>query len=144
MATKLPLVRDRSLVRDEGGAVIVEFAIVLPVLVLLMFGLLAYGQYFLLAHSTQQLANDAARATIAGLSSAERLTLAQASVNREKAVLPEAARSTITTAVDEAVDTVTVRVRMDASNVTLFRSQIIPMLDPVIERRAVIRPGGIA
>ena len=135
---------DRRLSHDAKGAALIEFAIVLPVLILLMFGMLAYAQYFLLAHSTQQLANDAARATIAGMSSAERLTLAQASVNREKAALPEAARSTITTAVDEAVDTVTVRVRLDASNVTLFRSQVIPMLDPVIERRAVIRPGGIA
>lgn len=133
-----------TFLRDRRGSAIIEFAIVLPVLVLLLFGLLAYGQYFLLAHSAQQLANDAARATVAGLSTAERLSLAQASVNREKAALPEAARSTITTAVDEAVDQVTVRVRLDASNVTLFRSQIIPMLDPVIERRAVIRPGGIA
>jgi Flp pilus assembly protein TadG len=132
------------LLRDRRGSAIVEFAIVLPMLVMLLFGLLAYGQYFLLAHSTQQLANDAARATMAGMSSAERLTLAQASVNREKAALPEVARATITTAVEEAVDTVTVRVRMDASNVALFRSQIVPMLDPVIERRAVIRPGGIA
>jgi Flp pilus assembly protein TadG len=130
--------------RDRRGSSIVEFAMVLPVLVMLLFGLLAYGQYFLLAHSTQQLANDAARATLAGLSAAERLTLAQASVTRQKAALPEAARSTITTAVDETVDTVTVRVRMDASNISLFRSQIVPMLDPVIERRAVIRPGGVA
>jgi Flp pilus assembly protein TadG len=138
------MAKNPSFLRDRRGSSIVEFAMVLPVLVMLLFGLLAYGQYFLLAHSTQQLANDAARATIAGMSTAERLTLAQASVNREKAALPEAARATITTAVDEAVDTVTVRVRMDASNVTLFRSQIIPMLDPVIERRAVIRPGGVA
>lgn len=135
---------NRSFLRDRRGSSIVEFAIVLPVLVMLLFGLLAYGQYFLLAHSTQQLANDAARATLAGMSATERLTLAQASVTREKAALPEAARASITTAVDEAVDTVTVRVRMDASNVTLFRAQIIPMLDPVIERRAVIRPGGVA
>jgi Flp pilus assembly protein TadG len=133
-----------SFPRDRRGSSIVEFAMVLPVLVILLFGMLAYGQYFLLAHSAQQLANDAARATLAGMSSAERLTLAQASVTREKAALPEAARSSITTAVDETVDTVTVRVRMDASNVSLFRSQIVPMLDPVIERRAVIRPGGVA
>ena len=39
-----------------------EFAIVAPVLVMLVFGILMYGGYFLMAHSVQQLANDAARA----------------------------------------------------------------------------------
>ena len=40
-------------------------ALVLPALTLLLLGIFGYGQYFLLAHSAQQMANDAARATIA-------------------------------------------------------------------------------
>ena len=94
MAVELPLSADRR------GAAIVEFAILLPVLIVMLFGMLAYGQYFLLAHSVQQLANDAARATVAGVTPAERLTIAGATVTREKSSLPEAAAATITTAID--------------------------------------------
>lgn len=138
MAVELPLSADRR------GAAIVEFAILLPVLIVMLFGMLAYGQYFLLAHSVQQLANDAARATVAGVTPAERLTIAGATVTREKSSLPEAAAATITTAIDEATEKVTVRVRLDASNTPLFKTALFPMPDPVIERRAVVRPGGIA
>jgi Flp pilus assembly protein TadG len=136
--------RNLNFTADRRGAAIVEFAILLPVLILIMLGMLSYGQYFLLAHSIQQLANDAARATVAGVTPAERLTIAGATVTREKASLPEAASAAITTAVDEATEKVTVRVRLDASNTPLFRNTIVPLPDAVIERRAVVRPGGIA
>lgn len=132
----------RNLRRDQRGTAVVEFAIVLPVLAVLLFGMLSYGQYFLLAHSAQQLANDAARATVAGMTPAERLTLAQASIARERSALPEAAAATITAAVEEAAERITVRVRIDASAMPLFRTAIVPLPDSTIERRAVVRPGG--
>lgn len=131
------------LARDQRGAAIVEFAFVLPVLVVLLFGLLTYGQYFLLAHSAQQLANDAARATVAGLDSAERLTIAQGVVAREKAALPEVASTSVSASVSEAADLVTVSVRVDASRLALFRARIFPLPEAQIERRAVVRAGGI-
>src|SRR3546814_1825318 len=62
----------QTLKTDRRGAVIVEMALVLPLLVTLLLGLVCYGQYFLIAHSVQQIANDAARATIGGLTSDER------------------------------------------------------------------------
>ena len=76
------------LVKDRRGVAVIEFALVLPLLALLLLGVSAYGQYFLLAHSVQQMANDAARATIAGLSQSERVTLANATVANETARLP--------------------------------------------------------
>lgn len=130
--------------RDRRGATIVEFALVLPLLATLLLGILAYGQYFLLAHSTQQLANDAARATIAGVSAAERVTLANASVAREIATLPEIKAKPVSVAVEEAAELVTVRVRVDARDVGLFNVPLVPMPDPLIERHAVVRPGGFA
>lgn len=131
------------MMRDRRGAAIVEFAILLPALIVLMFGMLGYGQYFLLAHSTQQLANDAARATIAGVNSTERRTLAEQTVTREKASLPEAAGTTVTTDVEEAAEHVIVRVRLNAGQLSLFRTRLLPLPDAVIERRAVVRPGGV-
>ncbi|HWJ89286.1 MAG TPA: TadE/TadG family type IV pilus assembly protein [Pelagibacterium sp.] len=64
------------LARDCRGASAVEFALVTPVFLLLVFGALAYGIYFGAAHSVQQLAADAARAAVAGLNVTERATLA--------------------------------------------------------------------
>ena len=59
-------------VRDDSGTSAVEFAILMPVFLLLLTGMLAYGIYFSAAHSLQQLAADAARTAIAGLDEAER------------------------------------------------------------------------
>lgn len=53
----------RPLVHEERGGAIVEMALVLPLLLALLMGVLLYGQYFMLAHSVQQAANDGARAT---------------------------------------------------------------------------------
>lgn len=58
--------------RDTRATSAVEFAILTPVFLLLLTGMLAYGIYFGAAHSLQQLAADAARTAIAGLDEAER------------------------------------------------------------------------
>ncbi len=68
--------------RNEDGTAAIEFALVLPVFLVLMLGILAYGIYFAAAHSTAQLAADAARASVAGLNDVERANLAKASVAR--------------------------------------------------------------
>lgn len=62
-------------VRDSSGTSAVEFAILTPVFLLLLTGMLAYGIYFGAAHSLQQLAADAARTAIAGLNETERNSL---------------------------------------------------------------------
>ena len=62
-------------VRDDSGTSAVEFAILMPVFLLLLTGMLAYGIYFSAAHSLQQLVADAARTAIAGLDEAERNAL---------------------------------------------------------------------
>lgn len=129
--------------RDSRGAAIVEFALLAPVLITLLLGILGYGQYFLLAHSAQQLANDSARATIAGMSAAERVTLANAAMVRDLARLPEIRPGTAALSVEEVPPMVTVRVRVDASGIGLFGVKLLPMPDPLIERSAVIQQGGV-
>ena len=129
--------------RDSRGAAIVEFALLAPVLLTILLGVLGYGQYFLLAHSAQQLANDSARATISGMSAAERVGLASAAMARDLSRLPEIKPGTAAIAVEEAPPMVTVRVRIDASAIGLFRIKLLPMPDPMIERSAVIQQGGV-
>lgn len=63
---------------DRRGSSAVEFAILAPVYLLMLAGMLAYGLYFGAANSMQQLAADAARVSIAGLHMAERDTLVRA------------------------------------------------------------------
>lgn len=126
------------------GSAVVEFALVLPLLACLLFGILGYGQYFLLAHSVQQLANDAARATVAGLNSTERTTLAQQSVAAEVPALTDLVAARISTSTAEAGGFVTVTVRYDASHIAILRTGLLPMPSTTIERSAVARPGGIA
>lgn len=132
-----------SLAADRRGATIVEFALVLPLLVCLLLGILGYGRYFLLAHSVQQVANDAARATVAGLTDTERETLADQAVADDTAALGEFAQSPVTTSVTQTGDTVTVAVSLDATGTQLFRTALVPMPSPIIKRRAVVRPGGL-
>ena len=133
-----------TLTNDRRGTSVVEFAILLPVLAAFLYGMLAYGQYFLIAHSVQELANDAARATIAGSSSDERRTLAMNSVTDELPRLNAMPANKMTTTFEETSGLVTVRVRFDASAIGLFKTPLVPLPDPQIERRAVIRVGGIS
>jgi len=64
--------RARKSWRDVSGTAAVEFAILTPVFILMLTGMLAYGVYFGAAHSIQQLAADAARVSVAGLNANER------------------------------------------------------------------------
>lgn len=57
---------------NEEGSSAVEFALLAPVFLMLVFGMIAYAIYFGTAHSIQQITADAARASIAGLDNEER------------------------------------------------------------------------
>lgn len=61
--------------QHQSGTAVVEFAILTPVYLMMLTGMLAYGIYFGAAHGLQQLAADAARTAIAGRNEAERDTL---------------------------------------------------------------------
>ncbi len=129
--------RLRRLARDISGAALIEFAILLPALLSLVMGVLCYGQYIWLAHSVQAAVNDAARAIVAGVTPAERLSLAQAAVAVDMANVPELRSNQISVAIDEANARATVRLRVDARALTLLSTGMVPLPDPVIERQAV-------
>ena len=61
---------------DHRGVAVVELALTLPVLLALLMGIVGFGDYFLTAHLVQQAANDAARASLAGIAAAERKSIA--------------------------------------------------------------------
>lgn len=63
--------------KDKQGASAVEFALIAPFMLLLVAAILAYGSIFATSLSLQQVAAEAARATIPGLNDAERKSLAE-------------------------------------------------------------------
>ena len=70
----------RGFFRNRRATSAVEFALIAPFLLLLVGAILAYGSIFATSLSLQQMAAEAARATIGGLSDAERKTLAEAKI----------------------------------------------------------------
>src|SRR5690606_6417448 len=65
---------------DRRGVAAIEFAIVAPLLIMMMFGMIMYGSWFWMAHSVQSMACEGARAGVAGLDPTEREQLARAFV----------------------------------------------------------------
>jgi Flp pilus assembly protein TadG len=135
-----------GLKRDTYGASAVEFAIVVPIFLLILLGIMVYGAYLGVLHSVQQLTAEAARASIAGLNDQERLTLAQATINSHinsyPMLTPQRLRvETATT--DPVTGTFTVTVRYDASHMFVFNlPRIVPAPNPIIIRTAAIQRGG--
>lgn len=121
-----------ALAREERGAAIVEMALVLPLLLALLMGVLVYGQYFMLAHSVQQAANDGARAAIVGLDAADRRAVAARAVERSLQALSGAH----SVAVSETSEAITVAVTFTAPPDSFLRSALIPSPTNVIRSSA--------
>lgn len=129
--------------QNRRGTAVTEFALVAPLLLIILLGIIGYGGFFWRAHSLQQAANDGARAAIAGLTATERQSLAQSTVNADLTALAGLQPSRATTNVQESGDTLTVQLSYDASNDTIFKLGIVPMPSPVISRKAAIKLGGL-
>ena len=61
----------------KSGTAALEFAVVAPVLMLMLIGMVLLGFYFTLLHEVQELASSSARASVAGVTDVERQALAQ-------------------------------------------------------------------
>ncbi len=128
---------------NADGSVAIEFAFVAPVLLAMLMGIISYGSYFWTAHTVQQLANDAARAAIGGLTDAERNELAFSTLRVDMAEQPGIDPNRVRMQVARESTTLTVRVAYDGSG-SLFAalSEIVPMPHSRIERSASVRLGG--
>jgi len=135
-----------AMARDRRGASAIEFAIVVPVFLLIVLGILTYGIYLGSVHSVEQLAADAARASVAGLSDSERIQIATQHVTTNADGYPLLNASKI--AVEAGASPLDssqfrVLVRFDASDLPIWiMSGIVPMPDRMIERTSVIKRGG--
>jgi Flp pilus assembly protein TadG len=131
--------------RDESGATAVEFAIMLPMFLALIFGIVVFGSYLTMVHGVQQLAAEAARTSVAGLSNAERNTLANSYVASSIAdypLLDPAKVDVVATPSGLDPNAYIVRVNYDASASFIFSLPFVPPLPQSISRSAVIPYGG--
>lgn len=136
-----------GLVRDTRGTSAVEFAILAPVFMLLLTGMLAYGIYFTAAHSLQQLAADAARTAIAGLNETERNQMVSRfiSSNADGYALIDSRRLSVAIG-DKPGDPDQYRVVLtyDAANLPIWNLYLpLPLPSKQIAFTSTIRRGGI-
>lgn len=133
--------------RERSGAAAVEMAIVAPVYILLLMGMIAYGIYFGASHSVQQLASDAARASVAGLSATERQTFASDFVARNGDGYAFVDASKLRVSVGGSASDPSqfeVALSYDARHLPVWNLLVgLPLPDTTIVRRSTIRIGGV-
>lgn len=135
--------RARSETSGKGGAAAVEFALVAPLFLALLGGVVAYGGYMWTAHTVQQVANNAARAAVAGLTDSERRAFAEDCVEDDVAALAGFMTDHITVATERRGRAFTVTIDYDgSSNPFLAFAGLIPTPEPRITRRASALVGG--
>jgi Flp pilus assembly protein TadG len=128
---------------EQRGAAAVELAFVLPIMLLLLFGAIAYGGWIALNHAVQQGANEAARAAIAGLTPAERAQIARKTAESALQRSWRIAPADLVVSVDDDGAILTASVRYDARTSALLGVPMVPLPDKVIVRRAAIRLGSM-
>ena len=67
--------------RDRSGAASLEFALVVPIFLLLLVGVIVYGQYFAIRIAVVHAASEGARASVMGLDETERQSNAKTRVD---------------------------------------------------------------
>jgi len=140
------LIAFRRLWSRTSGASAIEFAIVAPVFFLFVITAIGYGLYFSTAHSVQQLVADAARASIAGMTTTERQALALDYIKRSTfdSILIDASKLKVSVTPDPGnSEQFTVEVSYDASSLPIWNLYAFALPGSEIARRATIRVGGI-
>ena len=139
MRSRDPIPKRRRKRRE--GAAAVEFALVGPILILLLIGIVVYGGWFLTAQTVQAVASEGARAAIGGLTAIEREGLARIEVT---SAVHGVALNPDRTSVLVAEDAGRLRVVVvyDASDSPLMlMGGMLPRPPAVIRRAAVLQVG---
>src|SRR5580698_1023353 len=143
---RLVRARFHGFFRSNSAVSAVEFAIVFPLFMMMLFGIIIYGSYLVVVHGVQQLAAEAARSSIAGLSDTERATLAQSYITSNVTYYPLLAPSqlTVNAAASAAnANVFVVTVSYDDSNSFIYiLPQLVPAPPSTIVRSAAIPRGG--
>ena len=132
---------------NERGASAVEFALIAPVLLFMLFGMLVFGIWISASHTIEQVASGAARASVAGHDPDEREQMARSYIASHLA--PDALVNPDLVQIDVETDPVVpgtfrVIVTYDASELPiwdLIGSTLLPARE--IRRETIITTGGL-
>ena len=132
--------------RNQRATTAVEFAFVAPVLLLLLVGIMGYGYVFGIYHSIQQIAAEAARSSVSGLSDTERSQIARDFVAAHAgsyAFIDPGKVRVRTGQTGPQLQSFEVAVAYDMSgSVYDSLSRMVSLPQPMIERRAIVQRGG--
>lgn len=136
----------RAFRKDSSAATAVEFAFIAPIFFMVVFGIVIFGTYLTVVHGVQQIAAEAARSAVAGLSDGERNALAEATIRSQAASYPLIQPSRLRVeriSTDAETLTFTVRLRYDASDMFIFfLPSFVPQPPSEISRSAAVQRGG--
>lgn len=117
-------------------------AFAVPLLLILVMGMLVCGRYLFTAHATQQAANDATRAAIAGIDKDERRMLAARTAGtslRGSALDPSRSKVEI----GEADGAITVSIRYDLSSDPMMALPFSPAIVREVRVQSSTLLGGL-
>jgi Flp pilus assembly protein TadG len=129
----------------QRGVSAVEFALLLPLFLVVMFGIVVFGSYLTMIHGVQQLAAEAARSSVAGVTNSERNSLATNYVVLNASTYPLLTPGNLT--VNAAPSTndanvYVVTVNYNAAGSIIFSLPFVPPPATTIIRSASIPYGG--
>ncbi|WP_172839622.1 TadE/TadG family type IV pilus assembly protein [Sphingomonas sp. LK11] len=132
-----------QVLRDRRGAALIEFALVLPILLTMLMGIVSFGEYFLTAHLVQQAANDAARAALAGMSATERKGIAVDTAKRmiDSTGILRSSRGQVDAV--EVDNIMTVSIRYDATSDPLLNLPFVPTPGRTMTAKGIAMIGGL-
>ncbi|MET0363530.1 MAG: TadE/TadG family type IV pilus assembly protein [Sphingobium sp.] len=130
---------EQGLRRDARGAVLIEAAILLPILLMMLVGMINYGLWFMAAHAVQQAANEGARASLAGIDASERQTLAGDAVRQSIGAAGVVNPTLVTTSTSVSGDFYTVTVSYNVAKAAFFVTALLPMPPGPIQRASVVK-----
>ncbi len=133
----------KRLAGSRRGAAIVEMALAAPILLMLMLGIISYGSWIAMAHSVQQSAKEAARASLSGLSPTEREQVARATADSALRRGSKIDLSKVSVSVQDDGATLVVGVSYDPSNEPMLGLSLVPLPTGPIRREAAVRLTGI-
>jgi Flp pilus assembly protein TadG len=127
------------------GATAVEFAMLLPVFLTLVFGIVVFGSYLAVIHGVQQLAAEAARSSVAGMSDSERSSIASSYVTANVGTYPLITPNKISVnaaASSSNPNVFVVTVSYNAAGMFIYSLPFVPAPSSTIVRSAAIPYGG--
>lgn len=137
--------RIRAIGTCDRGLAALEFALLAPALLMLVFAIVTYSLYFSSLLGVRHAAIEGARAAVAGLSTAERTALAeeraQAVINGYGALLASGHAAAISAGPD-GTGVFRVRVSYDMSGSAIMRyAGFIPMPSPILSASVAVTNG---